>query len=272
MKNRFLSLLIIPALLLVGCKGQKISEEKAKEIATKITANLEALEGSSFEMKTTLKGSSGKGSEKKSADVTYTLTQDAEENMKLKVKGDDGEDKLDYIIYVVKDKDYDTVAYIKEYNVETKEYSERVYTKVTDDDYSAQTSSYTINGLLPALIIAAFADPVKQMESDDFKEGESEEDGNTIKTEVRYYSTGEKNLTLECDRKIVKMAESSENKEDKEFNNEVKYSITYDNLVLKKLVATTKTNYGNSQTITGTLDIKKVNIELPKGWQDLIGK
>ena len=64
MKNRFLSLLIIPAILLVGCKGAKISEEKANELAKKINEYTESLEKASFEMSVIMKGTEGKGSEK----------------------------------------------------------------------------------------------------------------------------------------------------------------------------------------------------------------
>lgn len=268
MKTRFLSLLMIPALLLVACKGQKIGEDKAKEIANKITENTTSLEGASFEMKMTSKGAEGKGENKEESDISCVLSQDKDENIKFKMKGHEGEEKYDFVIYQVKNETYEEVSYIKEYNVETKEYTERVYTKATDDDYSSQTSPYLINAMGPVIVIAALADPVKLMESDDFKEGESEEDGVTFNTKIGYYSTGEKNLTIEAERKYVK----GEIADDDEVATEAKYTITYDNLIFKKAVITGKTNLGNNTSINASLDLKKVNIELPSGWEKLVNK
>ena len=267
MKNRFLSLLIIPAMLLVGCKGAKISEEKASELAKKINENTESLSNSSFEMSVTMKGAEGKGEEKVESNVSYTLTQDKEENMKLKVKGYEGEEKYDFVIYIVKNKTYDTVAYIKEYNVETKEYSERVYTKATDEDYSEQTAGYSMIALVPVMMVAGFADPVTLMESDDFKVGEEVDDGVTYKTDVNYYSTGEKNLTIEASRKATAGVP-----EDKETATEMKYTITYDNLLFKNAVITGKSNYGNKTEIKSKLEMKKLTVELPSGWEKLVNK
>ena len=268
MKNKALSLLMIPMILLVACKGPKISAEKASELAKKITENTEALEDASFEMNLTMKAASGKGAEKQETNLSYVLQQDKEENMKFKVKGKDKDKSYDYVIYVVKDKDYDTVAYIKEYNLETKEYNEYVYTKVTHDDYSSRTSPYTTNALVPAFLIAGLADPVKIMESEDFQEGESTEDELTYKTEVNYYSTGEKNMTIEAERKLVK----GDIPEGDEEATEAKYTITYDNLIFKKAVITGKSNFGNNTSMNASLDLKKVNIELPKNWKDLLNR
>ena len=268
MKTRFLSLLMVPALLLVACKGQKIGEDKAKEIANKIAENTSSLDGAGFEMKLTMKGSEGKGSEKEESDVTYVLTQDKDENMKFKMKGTEGDQKYDYVIYVVKNATYEEVAYIKEYNVETKEYTERVYTKATDDDYSSMTSSYVLNALGPAVVIAALADPVSLMESEDFIEGESEEDGLTYNTKIGYYSTGEKNLTIEAERKYIK----GEIADDDEVATEAKYTITYDNLLFKKAVITGKSNIGNNSSMNASLELKKAAIELPSGWEKLVNK
>ena len=267
MKNRFLSLLIIPAILLVGCKGAKISEEKANELAKKINEYTESLEKASFEMSVIMKGTEGKGSEKEESNVTYTLTQDKDENMKLKAKGYDGEEKYDFVIYIVKNETYDTVAYIKEYDVETKQYSEHVYTKATDLDYSDKTSPYTIVALVPALFVAGFADPVTLMESDDFKAGEEVDDEITYKTEVNYYSAGEKNLTIEANRKATAGVT-----DDKETATDMKYTITYDNLLFKNAVITGKTNYGNKTEIKSKLEMKKLSVELPSGWEKLISK
>ena len=122
--------------------------------------------------------------------------------------------------------------------------------------------------IVPAIFLAGFIDPVKLMESDDFKDGDIEEDGLKYNHKVSYYSNGEKNLTMEA----VSKCTSKEIPDDEEVAIESKYSITYDNLVFKKATMSGKSNYGNSQVIKGNVNMKSVKIELPKNWEDLLNK
>lgn len=269
MKNRFLSLLIIPVLLLTSCKGEKIGEEKAKELANKITENTSGLEGYGYELKMTAKGSSGKGSEKKSESLTYELFQDKDENIKFKMKGSDGEKKYDFVIYQVKNTEFEEVAYIKDYDLDTKTYNEYVYGKNVTDNYNSLVSTYTMNALMPAIMMAGLMDPAKLLESEDFQNGEIVEDEITFKNEVSYYSTGERNLTIEAKRKAI----SDNIPEDDEVDTSLAYSITYDNLLLKKAIITGKSNYGNTVEMKINVDIKKsVKVELPSNWKSVMEK
>lgn len=269
MKNRFLSLLIIPALLLTSCKGEKIGEEKAKELANKITENINGLEGYGYELKMTAKGSSGKGSEKKSESISYEIYQDKDENIKFKMKGSDGEKKYDFVVYQVKDEEYEEVAYIKDYDVDTKTYNEYVYGKNATENFSSLVSAYTKNAFVPVLLMAGLADPAKLLESDDFQNGEIVEDEITYKNEVTFYSTGEKNLTIEAKRNAI----SNNILEDDETDTSLSYSITYDNLLLKKATIVGKSNYGNTIEMKFNVDIKKsVKVELPSNWKEVMEK
>ena len=269
MKKRFLSLLLIPTLLLTSCKGEKINEEKAKEIANKISENISQLDGYGYELKMTAEGSSGKGSEKISENLSYELIQDKDENIKFKMKGNDGEEKHDFVIYQVKNEEYEEVAYIKEYDVDKKIYNEYVYGKNITENYSSLVSSYTINAFMPAFMMMGFVDPTTLLESDDFQNGEIVEDDITFKNEVAFYSTGEKNLTIEAKRNAV----SGSIPEDEETDTSLTYSITYDNLLLKKATITGKSNYGNSIEIKLNVDIKKsVKVELPSNWKEVMEK
>lgn len=269
MKTRFLSLLMIPALLLTSCKGEKIGEEKAKELANKISENTNNLDGYGYELKVNAKGSSGKGSEKQSESISYELYQDKDENIKFKMKGNDGDEKYDFVIYQVKDETYEEVAYIKEYDLDKKVYNEYVYGKNVTDNYSSLVSSYTMNALVPAIMMAGLADPAKLLESDDFQNGEIVEDEITYKNEVTFYSTGEKNLTIEAKRNAI----SNNIPEDDETDISLSYSITYDNLLLKKATIVGKSNYGNTIEMKFNVDIKKsVKVELPSNWKEVMEK
>ena len=217
----------------------------------------------------TAEGSSGKGSEKISENLSYELIQDKDENIKFKMKGNDGEEKHDFVIYQVKNEEYEEVAYIKEYDVDKKIYNEYVYGKNITENYSSLVSSYTINAFMPAFMMMGFVDPTTLLESDDFQNGEIVEDDITFKNEVAFYSTGEKNLTIEAKRSAV----SGSIPEDEEIDTGLTYSITYDNLLLKKATITGKSNYGNSIEIKLNVDIKKsVKVELPSNWKEVMEK
>lgn len=270
MKKKLLSLLFIPAMLLTSCKGMKISEEKAKELANKIVANGENLDGKGAEMNITIKDGEN--------NVTYQLLIDKNDNLKFKVKGTSDEEKLDFVIYSVKDEEHEEVSYIKDYDEEKKTYTEHVYSKKETENYSTLVSGYTIHALVPFLLIASFADPVKIMESDEYKDGEYTEDGITYKNKVEYFSTGERNLTIEVSQKYVSGepivdSEEGETLEDNEYSKEKKGTITYDNLVLKNVNITAKSNKGTTGSLKANLEIKNsLKIELPNNWKDLLGK
>ena len=270
MKNKILSLLFIPTLLLCSCKGPKINEEKAKELAAKIVANEDALEGKGTEINITLKD--GKNN------VSYNLVTDKNENVKFKVKGQSDDENLDFVIYTVKNEEHEEIAYIKDYDQATKKYSEHAYSKKETPEYSSLTSNYTIQALVPLLMIASFADPVKVMENDEYKDGEYVDDGITYLNKTTYYSTGERNLTIEVSQKYVSGEpivdeEKGEKLEDAEYAKEMKLSITYDNLVIKSVNMSGKSNKGSNISLKATIKVdNSLKVELPNNWKDLLGK
>ena len=252
MKKKLLSLLFIPTLLLCSCKGAKITEDKAKELAAKIVANEDALEGKGTEINATLKDNKN--------NVTYQLITDKNENVKFKAKGKADDESLDFVIYTVKNEEHEEVSYIKSYNHETKTYSEHVYSKKETTGYSALVSPYSMQALAPLLMVAGFADPVKIM---------------TYNNKTEYFSTGERNLTIEITQKYVSgepIVEEGEEVDD-EYPKDMKLTITYDNLVLKSVNATVKSSKGNTGSIKTTVNINNsLKVELPKNWKDLLNK
>lgn len=269
MKKQLLSLLMVPALLLCSCKGSKISEEKAKELAEKISANRETIpeNSKSSEIILEYKVAEGKGEERKSADIKFEFTQDVDENLKLKVKGTDDENKnYDFVLYKVKNEAYEEVSYVKEYDQEAKKYTETVYLKKDNADYTNVVGSYTIIALVPVFFLVGFTDPVETMKAEAFTAGEIEKEGLTYNNDVNYYSSGDKNLTMESNIKLVK----GEVPEDKEVNLNQSYSVTYDNLFLKKIIMSGKSNYGNKMAVNASISLSSKAVALPSGWEKLI--
>ena len=266
MNKRLLTVLTIPALLLCSCKGAKITEEKAKEIATKITENEAALEDQGFEMVLEYKTSTGKGDARVISDAKYEFSQDKDENIRLQVKGIDQDKKYDFVFYKVSNDTYEEVSYIKEFNEEENKYVESVYTKKGNDDYSDITSSYSLIAIVPAFVLAGYASPDQLMEGADFKTGEIEEDGLKYSRSVNYYSTGDKNLTIESTTKLLDKTYP----DDEEIPLEAKYSLTYDNLIIKNVNVSGTSNYDNKSLIKANLKLIDKAITLPNGWEKLL--
>lgn len=267
MKKKLLSLLFIPAILLTSCKGAKITEDKAKELANKIVANEDALEGKGTEINISLKDNKN--------NITYNLISDKNENIKFKAKGKTEDESLDFVIYTVKNEEHEEISYIKDYNQETKTYSEHVYSKKETPTYSVLVSPYSIHALAALTVVANFADPVKILEIDEYKNGEYYDDGVTYNNKAEYFSTGERNLTIEITQKYVSgepIVEEGEEKED-EYSKDMKLTITYDNLVLKSVNGTAKSSKGNNASIKAAVNINNsLKVELPKNWKDLLNK
>ena len=270
MKKKLLSLLFIPAMLLTSCKGAKITEDKAKELAKKISDNQETLEDVGTEINITMKDSKNS--------ISYQLITDKKDNVKFKVKGKADDESLDFVIYTVKNEEHEEISYIKDYNQETKKYTEFVYSKKETEDYSTLVSKYTIHALVPFLMVATFSDPVKVMENDEYKDGEYIDDGVTYNNKTEFFSAGERNLTIEVTQKYVSGepivdTEKGEKVEDVEYTKEMKLSITYDNLVLKSVNLSGKSNQGTSLYMKASVAIKNsLKVELPKNWKDLLNK
>ncbi len=67
--------------------------------------------------------------------------------------------------------------------------------------------------------------------------------------------------------------EKGEKVEDVEYTKEMKLSITYDNLVLKSVNMSGKSNQGTSLYMKASVAIKNsLKVELPKNWKDLLNK
>ena len=270
MKQKLLSLLIVPTLLLCSCKGPKIEEDKARELANKISENQDKLQdyGSiiTVEMKNGKEG------------LKYEINQGSDSNVKLKIKGSNEDEKLDFVLYSVKNEEHEEITYIKDYDQEKKSYNEYVYSKKLTENYSLLVFKYSVHALLPTFFVAAFADPVRVMENDEYKAGEYVNDGITYENKVNYYSSGEKNLTIEIHQKYVSgepiKDETPADDEDEveEYAKETKMSITYDNLVIKSIDGSTKSNLNNNSSFKANVELKKtLNIDLPAGWEKLLG-
>ena len=266
-------LLLLPALLLVSCgRGQKISEDKAKEIATKISEKAKGDEDDApqnFEVVISATGSQTKEGKKIQADLKYKLTVNEADETKLQAKGKEGDEVTDFCVMSIKKEGYEeNLNYLKVYNEKEEKYDESIFLDSSD----SRLTKYTIQVLVPALFLAEYSSPLELIEKGEVKNGESKEGSEdnviTYDNTVTYYSNGDGNLTIESVKKYV----SGTFEEGEEEQIETKITITYDNYYIKSLVMKGKSNYNNEMKVTMDVTLKKnkINFELPKDWEKMI--
>ena len=283
MKKKLLILTMLPLLALTSCgRGAKIEEEKAKEIANAIHDYNEDDANNafkSFDMVVSMDGYSGEGTNKKKQSLKYKLQvnnrEDDRDDVRFEGKGTDGENNLDFLYMDLKVEGYEkNVSYLKAYNEETKKYDEMA---ITDGSSNKTITSYSLQMLLPALMLAKFVDPVvlmqKQKENDEHEMSfntdylfgyDSEEEAEKYEEKWEFYSKGDGNLTIVA---------SNEYKGTEKFEEEdmVKssFEITYNKFIIKSAKMTAKSNLGNDVKYTINVSAKKeeIKLELPSGWE-----
>ena len=137
-------------------------------------------------------------------------------------------------------------------------------TKKDNASYSKEASNYQMEaGLVSALFYAVASSP------DDLKElvDDVEE-----YTETKYYSTGEKNLSVKITVNVPKEGQEKLEQEDpdEEFPVSGTVTATYNDFKLKSINENVTTNLGNKGTLKGNASYNKFSISLPSGWEQLI--
>ena len=264
MKNKLL-LLVVPTFLLSSCSlllGPEISEEKAEPIMKQIHDKNEELDGS-IDLQISLNASSGKGEEKAKQESKMRLKIAANEDIyyyqKEKTSNKKGVNEEVFEYYQVNDEKYEEITYLAYYKESEEKVVHETYLKKDNPNYETVTSDIINGRPIGALFIGAvFADPTAINTDEAIGEG-------MICTK-KYHSWGSKNLSIEIKGKRPGAIDDSE-----EVTTEANISITYDNLLLKEVTASSKSNYGNKSSleIKASLDGNLV-VNLPSDWKENI--
>lgn len=253
MKKHLLSLLVLPALALTSCgKGGELKQEDAKERAKEISETSSKPQ-KNYEIKLSTVSTSGK--DKKKSTLEYVLKANEDNEIYFTMKGESGGEKYDVSMYVAKNEEYEEVTYFKTYNSSKKEYESTAVVKKGNLLYSVTTEAYQVYTLVPSGMYAGYTDPVALM-------GDAEEEDN-----VKYYSTGEGNLTIE-----VKETQEADGEE--ETMVEASTSVTFDKGLLKSVSIKGKSSLGNTSSMTFTCSYpsSKVKVSLPSNWKDALSE
>ena len=274
MKKQFLTLILLPTLVLTSCgKGKLITEEEATELKEKILEKTKDIKNADC----TIKASGQEGKEKTDMNLTYHFMTNDLETAYLTAVGKEKNEKIDVTLCQFKSEQYEEVTYIKEYNNESKKYDEYTFVKKDNTDYSKQSSKYGLYFLVPVLFLASYADPYEI-------EYHDEEGKYDIAT--NYYSNGENNLTIEQKKTLSKRPATSsilfsseesslessaaaEVEEEEEYEVESTTTVKYEALRLKEVIIKSKSNFGNKVNINTKCSLKesRINISLPNGWE-----
>lgn len=256
MKAKRTLFLAIPAILLASCgAGAEITD--SKELADKtaaIAAKQKEVKNYKFTMD--IDSNSYDESEKKNVNTKTKMVYEVNEDgdIKLHSEGSSSGTTTTSDFYLVKDTKYKQVLYLDEFD--GKDHDISVY------GYEGNEITFSFAELyymLPEAYLSAFSDPTVFVSST--TQASDEE------TVVKYYSTGDGNLTVEA-TVTEKSVDASE-----ESAVTTKETIKYDNYLLKSASIEATSNKGNVSKMNFEFEAKaKFAITLPSGWEALINK
>lgn len=280
MKKKLLILGMLPLLALSSCgRGPKVTEEKAKDVATAIHEyntkkegeedSQSAKEYKAFDLVMSLEGVEGEGESKKKESLKYKLqvNQDTDET-RFEGYGTDGEEKIDFLIISVKPEGYENnINYLRHFNNETKEYEEFA---IPSNKSNKAYDNYAIQILIAALMLARYQDPAALMDKTGSDYLFEYEDGleDQYKETWDFYSKGEGNLTIVASSEYI----GKETTFADETMVKTNYEISYDKSIIKSAKIDAKSNLGNNMKMTLNVNAKKtpIKIELPSDWEKKI--
>lgn len=260
MKKYLKGLFLIPTLLLASCGGlgKEITEEESKEISENIAEEAANQKDIAFEL--SMGGTSGESKVKVNQEYKMKLAENGDKY--YYALQEEGENKSFFEVYQVANETYDEVTWVK-YLSEGKELTAAYAKKGNELVYEASVVTFVASASFgPGAFYAMFSSP--DVFVSDYVDAQSEN------ATIKFYSTGEKNLSIKVTVKNEQKPEDSE--DDDDWVKEGNFTVTYDNNLLKSFEISSTTNLGNKATGKGKASYGAQKISLPKGWEDLLGK
>ena len=154
MKKQYLALLILPALMLTSCsKGKEIKKEEAEKLAQEINDKNEASEDTSrnVELSFSMNEVSGRGEDKESIKVEYTVKTNEDGESYFQMKGGTDGENYDFTLITAKVEEYGEVTYLKTYDAESKKTTQYSFAGDTTL-YSAMLLEYQAQMMIPTMM------------------------------------------------------------------------------------------------------------------------
>lgn len=238
-----------------GNKGSEVDEAKAKEVAKQISAETAAVKTLEFTMDMT---TTDKDKNTDTSKYVYKLTENGDVFASASGSSSEGSSSSEF--YRVKNDEYEEVIYyhtVSNTKDSGKDESTVCYGKkgneITYTTISASVGSAAVMSV--EIVYGAVCDPSVIIES-------AKQDASM---DVKYYSSGDKNLVIEGKF-------SGTNNSDEKPIKEATATYTYSNGLLAKIEATTTYEDGEKMTQKAEAKYSGVKISLPDGWKDIVNK
>lgn len=265
MKTKLSLLAVLPVLMLASCgKGAEIKDQnKIDEIKTNIANKAKDIKcyEMTFKSESTEYDDEQKKNVTTKTDMLYRTNDKGEAYMKS--SGTSDGEKNESTVYLVNNEKYKQVLYTSTYDPETQKDEIAVY------GYEGNELTFSFSALyfiIPQAYSSMFIDPTEI----DFAElDEAEQSTVKYDTDVKYYSSGDENLTVEAKIK----AKGEIDKAAEEYPVSYNYTIQYDKGYFKSAKIEGTSNKDNKSAIDIAFSVKdSVSIELPAGWEELINQ
>lgn len=257
MKAKRILFLAIPAMFLTSCgPGAEITD--SKELSDKAEAiAAKNKEIKNFKFTVDIDSNSYDEDAKKNVNTKSKTVYEKNEDGDIRVHSvgtvDGKETTNDF--YLVSNAKYQQVLYTDDFDGENHDISVYGY-EGNELTFGFASLTYA----LPEAYLSAFSDPTLLIGSDVESSYEGE-------VSLKYFSTGDGNLTIEATTSSNSVEES---REAAVWTKEV---IRYDNYFLKSASTESRSNKGNVSKMEFSLEVKdKFAINLPSGWEELINK
>ncbi len=255
MKAKRILFLAIPAMLLTSCgPGAEITDSKElSDKAAAIAAKQKEIKNYKFIADIDSNGYNESTKQIISRKMKMSFEKNEDGEVKYHSETTSDGKKLTSDFYLVNDSKYKQVMYVDEFDGEKHDTS--VYGYDGNELTFGLADTYYI---LPETYMETFSDPTALI---------AEEPSTDEEVVVKYFSTGDGNLTIEATT-TEKASDDS-----KEAAISTKEVIKYDNYYFKSASIEATSNKGNTSKLNFSLEVKnKFAITLPSGWEELINK
>lgn len=245
-----------------GGKGAEVDQAKAKEVAKNISTETKNVKNLEFTMEMSMYDAEDKDTS--ISKYTYRFNDNGE--IYANVYGSDSDGRSDVSFYQVKNDEYEEVIYyhtLSHTNKDNKDDESTVcYGKKGNETVYATVSASVGTSAIMSVnaVYTASNDPLVIL-----SDAEKEADAGYV---VKYYSSGDKNLTIEVKYDGSKVSSSSEEENVKS----AVATYTYTNGLFSKLEYSTEYTNGNKMSAKAEAKYGSVKISLPNGWKDIVNK
>ena len=257
-------LMLLPIFALTACggaKGAEVDDAKAKEVAKNISTAQKDVKTLDFSMEMTIYDAEKKSSETS----TYAYKFNENGDVYVGTSGSSSEGSSSSAYYRVKNDKYEEVIYYTTTSKNTGD-AQAVETtacygkKGNEVIYTTISASIGSASVMTVETVYSATDPVSMITQASLEKEEG--------YDVKYYSSGDKNLTIE----IKVDGSKAKSSEDEDPIKTASATYVYENGLFAKATVSTEYTSGDKMDSKYEAKYSGVKISLPDGWEEKVNK